>query len=208
MSVFTCADYVASTTKWLVGDILVSNAHTVIVISGASAARSAPVVVVGDDIEVLAKAVIVGRYGTGDARRAALGDKYASAQARVNELLSGDANVIGTSTGTPCIIAGCCKVVCSKLKVRDTPSTHNKPVAEYVRGEVIHSIVTDTVTVEGYVWSHCEGSGGSTRYVAIGTTDGSEKYLVKCSDSAKILFLDNYPCLSIFNWVRALENSS
>ena len=179
VSVFTSADYVGSTDKWQVGDILVSNTHTVIVVSGASAGN-VPVVAVGDDIEALTKAVIAGRYGTGDARRAALGDKYGVVQARVNELLSGGTNAAGTSTGTPRIIAGSYKVICSKLNVRDTPSTRNKPVAEYVRGEVINAVAADIVTAEGYVWAHYVGRSGATRYVAIGTADGSEKYLVKC----------------------------
>lgn len=41
----------------------------------------------GTDIEALARAVIRGDYGNGDARRAALGERYAEVQARVNEIL-------------------------------------------------------------------------------------------------------------------------
>lgn len=51
------------------------------------AGGSAPVVV--DDIEKLANDVINGVFGNGDARRAALGDKYDAVQARVNEILNG-----------------------------------------------------------------------------------------------------------------------
>lgn len=94
---------------------------------------------------IVTEAVIAGRYGTDDARHAALGDKYTAVQARVNELLSDGANAAGTSTGTPRIIPGSYKVVCSKLNVRDSPSTRNKPVADYVRGEVINAIAADTV---------------------------------------------------------------
>ena len=41
----------------------------------------------GASIDVLAQRVIAGEYGNGDARRAALGDKYEAVQRRVNELL-------------------------------------------------------------------------------------------------------------------------
>ena len=48
---------------------------------------SAPVVT--DDIDKLANDVINGVFGNGDARKAALGDKYDAVQARVNEILDG-----------------------------------------------------------------------------------------------------------------------
>lgn len=41
------------------------------------------------NIDQLAKDVIAGKYGNGDARKKALGSKYAEVQARVNELLKG-----------------------------------------------------------------------------------------------------------------------
>lgn len=43
-----------------------------------------------DEIDALAYAVIRGEYGSGQARRDALGDKYDVVQARVNEILLGD----------------------------------------------------------------------------------------------------------------------
>lgn len=132
-----------------------------------------------NSILLLACAVIAGRYGVGDARRAALGDKYAAVQARVNELLSGTANAAGTSTGTARIIAGEYKVVCSKLYVRSTPSRKLQPVADYSNGQRIYSVAADVVEAEGYVWAHYTAYSGATRYVAIGTADGSEKFLVK-----------------------------
>ena len=55
-----------------------------------------PVVIVPDKTtEELARDVIAGKYGSGDARKAALGDKYAEVQAKVNELLgvAHDANI-------------------------------------------------------------------------------------------------------------------
>nr|WP_304597097.1 SH3 domain-containing protein [Adlercreutzia caecimuris] len=165
--------------KWRVGDILVSNTHAVVVVAGAAAGDTGVAIAVSGSIEELARAVIAGRYGVGDARRAALGDKYAAVQARVNELLSGTANAAGTSTGTARIIAGEYKVVCSKLYVRSTPSRKLQPVADYSNGQRIYSVAADVVEAEGYVWAHYTAYSGATRYVAIGTADGSEKFLVK-----------------------------
>ena len=42
-----------------------------------------------EDIDKLANDVINGVFGNGDARKAALGDKYDAVQARVNEILNG-----------------------------------------------------------------------------------------------------------------------
>lgn len=85
----------------------------------------------------------------------------------------------GTSTGTARIIAGEYKVVCSKLYVRSTPSRKLQPVADYSNGQRIYSVAADVVEAEGYVWAHYTAYSGATRYVAIGTADGSEKFLVK-----------------------------
>ena len=65
--------------------------------SGGSAAQ-APA---ADDVENLSRRVIAGEFGNGAARKAALGDRYAEVQARVNEMLgaggsggsSGGANI-------------------------------------------------------------------------------------------------------------------
>lgn len=175
VSVYTSADYVGSTAKWQVGDILVSGSHAVVVAGGAVASGGSAIAVFGD-IEELAHAVIAGRYGIGAARRAALGDKYDAVQARVNALLNGGANAVGTSTGTARLIAGTYKVVCDSLNVRSVPSISASKVASYSRGERIYSIATDTVTADGYVWAHYTAYSGATRYVAIGTADGGEKY--------------------------------
>ena len=40
------------------------------------------------DVDALARAVIRGEYGTGAARRNALGDRYEVVQRRVNQMLS------------------------------------------------------------------------------------------------------------------------
>lgn len=176
---YTSSDYVNSTVKWQVGDILVSNTHVVVVVSGPAPSGGGNTTVVAASIDELARAVIAGRYGNGDARKVALGDKFSAVQARVNELLSGIANAAGTSTGTARTIAGTYKVVASKLYVRSTPSRKLKEVARYSYGEQIYSIAADVVEAEGYVWAHYTSYSGATRYVAIGTTDGSEKYLVK-----------------------------
>lgn len=165
-----------------IGSILVSSGHAVIVTSGAAAGGSSggSVTVVAGSIEELAQAVIAGRYGVGDARKAALGDKYQAVQDRVNALLNGTPNAAGTSTGTPRIIAGSYRVVASSLNVRSAPSTSAAIVAGYSRGDTINSIGADVVEADGYTWAHYTAYSGATRYVAIGTTNGTEKYLVKC----------------------------
>lgn len=89
VNIYTSSDYVNSTSKWQVGDILVSNSHTVVVISGPVANGGTSNEIDGISIEELAQAVIAGRFGTGDARKAALGDKYEAVQKRVNEILGG-----------------------------------------------------------------------------------------------------------------------
>lgn len=52
--------------------------------SGGDAAQ----VSAADDVDDLARRVIAGEFGNGTARKAALGDRYAEVQARVNEILS------------------------------------------------------------------------------------------------------------------------
>lgn len=125
-------------------------------------------------IDEMARAVIAGRYGNGDARRAALGDKYEAVQKRVNELLSGTANAAGTSTGAARIIAGTYKVVCDSLNVRSAPSLSGSVVAGYGRSDRIYSVGADVADADGYAWAHYTAYSGATRYVAIGTASGSE----------------------------------
>lgn len=52
-------------------------------------------------------------------------------------------------------------------------------VAVLGRGECICGVAADTTTADGYVWAHYTAYSGATRYVAIGTEDGSEKHLTK-----------------------------
>lgn len=133
-----------------------------------------------DNINGMARAVIAERYDVGDARRAALVPMYAAVQDRVNELLAGGANAAGTSTGVVRLIVGTYKGVCDSLNVRSAPSLGASVVEGYGRSERINSIAADTVAADGYVWAHYTAYSGATRYVAAGTVDGSEKYLVKC----------------------------
>ena len=179
VDIYTSSDYVNSTVKWQVGNILVSNSHTVIVVSGAAPSGSGTATMVSVDIEELAQAVIAGRYGDGNARRAAIGDKYDTVQKRVNELISETTNAAGTFTGTTRIIAGEYKVVASSLNVRSKPSLSGSKVASYSYGEHIYSVAADTVIAEGYVWAHYTAYSGVTRYIAFGPADGREKYAIK-----------------------------
>ena len=54
------------------------------ILAGGSSAPAQPA---APDVDALARAVIRGDYGNGDARRAALGANYDAVQARVNEIL-------------------------------------------------------------------------------------------------------------------------
>ena len=67
------------------GDVLVRDGHCVVVTSapaqsGSTATPSKPTTAVSGSIDELAQAVIAGRFGNGDSRRAALGDKYEAVQ--------------------------------------------------------------------------------------------------------------------------------
>ena len=167
------------------GDILVSSTHAAVVASGAREPNGSGGVSTGgsaggSDIDALAQAVISGRYGNGDDRRAALGDKYDAVQARVNELLTGTVNAPGTSTGSARIIGGTYKVIAGAgLNVRSAPSTSSMIVAAYGFGDVIYEVGADIMEADGFYWAHYVGGSGNTRYVALGTADGSEKYLAK-----------------------------
>jgi N-acetylmuramoyl-L-alanine amidase len=63
--------------------------------SGAPAAQ-APA---ADDVDNLARRVIAGEFGNGASRKAALGDRYAEVQARVNEMLGAGGSSGGSSSG-------------------------------------------------------------------------------------------------------------
>lgn len=63
--------------------------------SGGGAAQ-APA---ADDVDDLARRVIAGEFGNGAARKAALGDRYAEVQARVNEMLGAGGSSGGSSGG-------------------------------------------------------------------------------------------------------------
>ena len=52
-----------------------------------------------DDVDDLARRVIAGEFGNGAARKAALGDRYAEVQARVNEMLGAGGSSGGSSNG-------------------------------------------------------------------------------------------------------------
>lgn len=55
----------------------------------------------GKSIEALAQEVIAGRYGTGEARKRALGAQYAAVQARVNQILAGSKAAQSTAAKVP-----------------------------------------------------------------------------------------------------------
>ena len=69
------------------------------ILGGGSASQTPSSSGTGADIESLARAVIRGDYGNGDARRAALGSSYDAVQARVNEILGVGGSSDGSSGG-------------------------------------------------------------------------------------------------------------
>lgn len=77
------------------------------------------------DIDQLAQDVIAGKYGTGDARKSALGDRYAAVQKRVNELL-------GVSSGSSSsYTAGTYTTIVDNLNVRTGAGTSYTRKAKY-----------------------------------------------------------------------------
>lgn len=167
------------------GDVLIRSGHCVIVVSGkprTDGTSSAPPTADASSIEEVARAVVMGKYGVQPERQKAieaLGIDYEAVRTRVNELLRGTPNAPGTSTGSARIIAGRYKVIATNLNVRDAPSLSAKKVASYAFGEHINTIAADIVEADGYVWAHYSRQGGGVGYVALGTSNGSEKYLAK-----------------------------
>lgn len=88
-------------------------------------------------IEEVAKEVIAGKYGNGEARKTAItnaGYDYAAVQARVNEIVNG--------SKTPSFTAYKVKVTTSALNIRSGPGTNNKIVGIiYDRG--VYTIVDE-----------------------------------------------------------------
>ncbi len=72
-----------------------------ILLGGGTAAAPAPATpsAPAGDVDDLARRVIGGEFGNGDARRAALGSRYSEVQARVNEILGAGSSSSGGSGG-------------------------------------------------------------------------------------------------------------
>ena len=88
-------------------------------------------------IEEVAKEVIAGKYGNGEARKIALknaGYDYAAVQARVNEIVNGSK----TSSFTAYKV----KVTTSALNIRSGPGTNNKIVG-VIRDRGVYTIVDE-----------------------------------------------------------------
>lgn len=129
----------------------------------------------GADIDQLARDVINGRYGNGDARKAALGDKYDTVQARVNQMLTGESSPApAPAAPNVSVSAGTYRVIVSSLNVRTAPTTASTAVAAYGYGG---EVVLDGWAMEsdGYVWGRYIGaSSGQYRYIAVRTASGED----------------------------------
>ena len=77
------------------------------------------------------------------------------------------------------LAAGAYRVVASAgLNVRDRPSTAGAKVAAYKVGQTVNLDGWST-TADGYIWGRYKAYSGATRYVAVGTANGSATYLRK-----------------------------
>lgn len=76
------------------------------------------------------------------------------------------------------VAGGTYECVADSLNVRDAPGMSGAVVASYVDGE---TVVLDAwgEEADGYMWGRYTSYSGATRYIAVGTSDGSEVYLRK-----------------------------
>lgn len=129
----------------------------------------------GSDIDDLARRVINGEFGNGDARRAALGDKYDAVQQRVNQMLQGDTSPAPTTPSVDTAVpAGTYQIVVDGLNVRTAATTASTVVACYSYGE---TVILDGWSMEngGWIWGRYIGaSSGAYRYIAVREISGKE----------------------------------
>lgn len=192
------ANYAANSANLQNGDILVSSTHAVVVTtggkapSGASASKpssGAGSITSSMSIEDIARAIWTGRItATGAERKVLLGDKYDAVQAKIKELYYGGTPTPSTSSASADTIqGGTYKVLVNGLRVRSAPNLQDSSICRdangneihYDYGEVIHSIRPNIVSADGWWWASYTAYSGATRYVAMSSTDGSEKYLAK-----------------------------
>lgn len=76
-------------------------------------------------------------------------------------------------------LSGTYRVNVDALNVRDRPTTSGVIVAQYKRGQTVNLDGWST-NADGYSWGRYTGaSSGKLRYIAIGTADGRNPYLVR-----------------------------
>ena len=80
--VLTTSKYIGSSTYLERGDILLGKGHTAVVLTNGTKVTSTT-----KSIDELAQEVLDGKHGSGEARKASLGNLYNEVQAKVNELL-------------------------------------------------------------------------------------------------------------------------
>lgn len=76
-------------------------------------------------------------------------------------------------------LSGTYRVDVDTLNVRDRPTTGGAIVAQYKRGQTVN-LDGWSANADGYSWGRYTGaSSGKLRYIAIGTQDGRNRYLVR-----------------------------
>lgn len=84
------------------------------------------------------------------------------------------ANPVAPQTGS--INAGSYTVVVDQLHVRSGASTSSAVIATYNRNQTVNLDGWMTIA-DGYKWGRYTAYSGATRYIALGTADGSQTYL-------------------------------
>lgn len=89
------------------------------------------------------------------------------------------AHIDGLTTTGGGSLSGAYRVDVDVLNVRDRPTTGGAVVAQYRRGQTVNLDGWST-NADGYSWGRYIGaSSGKHRYIAIGTQDGKNRYLVR-----------------------------
>ena len=168
--------YVEAITKAWIDSIGVKTTATKATVPANSTAKPASKPAAAKSISQLADEVLAGKYGSGDARKKALGSKFAAVQAEVNRKLGAKKTTAAKpKKTTPKRVAQKGKWTArTTVLVRSAPSKSAESVAKYYKGE---SVKYDSyIDAEGIRWCSYVGASGKRRYVARRTLDNKHIY--------------------------------